>query len=208
MAAGAASISPAAQPASARNARVVSCMCRCLPWVSTSCHGSASSRAFRSDRGRMIDRRAQGRRPVTRLRWVDLMASWPIIDAASEFELERTRARLPAASDAAELRTGALLLVVFCGGASALSLTAGADGSWVVMFCGLAVLYGLAGLVEFEVGAVYTDCSLPVLMAMLILLSPSLVPWCVAVGTALGAAVKASQGTRHVSRLVPAVAQF
>jgi HD-GYP domain-containing protein (c-di-GMP phosphodiesterase class II) len=136
------------------------------------------------------------------------MASWPIIDAASEFELERTRARLPAASDAAELRTGALLLVVFCGGASALSLTAGADGSWVVMFCGLAVLYGLAGLVEFEVGAVYTDCSLPVLAAMLIALPASLVPWCVAVGTALGAAVKASRGARHVSRLVPAVAQF
>ena len=43
---------------------------------------------------------------------------------------------------------------------------------------------------------------------MLILLPPSLAPWCVAVGTALGAAVKASRGARHVSRLVPAVAQF
>jgi HD-GYP domain-containing protein (c-di-GMP phosphodiesterase class II) len=136
------------------------------------------------------------------------MTSWPIIDVASEFELRRTRARLPTASDQAELRTGALLLVVFCCGAAALSLAAGAGGSSVVMFGGIAALYGLAGLVEFEVGSVYTDCSLPVLTAMFILLPPSLVPWCVAVGTALGAAVKASQGARHVSRLVPAVAQF
>ncbi len=136
------------------------------------------------------------------------MTSWPIIDAASECELERTRARLPTASDRAELRTGALLLVVFCCGAAALSLAAGAGGSSVVMFCGLAAMYGLAGLVEFEVGSVYTDCSLPVLTAMFVLLPPSLAPWCVAVGTALGAAVKASRGARHVSRLVPAVAQF
>ena len=136
------------------------------------------------------------------------MTSWPIIDVASECELERTRARLPTASDRAELRTGALLLVVFCCGAAALSLAAGAGGTSVVMFCGLAALYGLAGLVEFEVGAVYTDCSLPVLTAMLILLPPSLAPWCVAAGTALGAAVKASRGASHVSRLVPAVAQF
>jgi HD-GYP domain-containing protein (c-di-GMP phosphodiesterase class II) len=136
------------------------------------------------------------------------MTSWPIIDVACERELQRTRARLPTASDRAELRTGSLLLVVFCCAAAALSLAAGAGGSSVVMFCGLVALYGLAGLVEFEVGSVYTDCSLPVLTAMFVLLPPSLVPWCVAAGTALGAAVKASQGARHVSRLVPAVAQF
>ena len=87
----------------------------------------------------------------------------------------RARARAcPRASDRAELRTGALLLVVFCCGAAALSLAAGAGGSSVVMFCGLAALYGLAGLVEFEVGSVYTDCSLPVLTAMFILLPASL----------------------------------
>ena len=136
------------------------------------------------------------------------MTNWPIIDVACERELQRTRARLPTASDRAELRTGSLLLVVFCCAATALSLAAGAGGSSVVMFCGLVALYGLAGLVEFEVGSVYTDCSLPVLTAMFVLLPPSLVPWCVAAGTALGAAVKASRGARHVSRLVPAVAQF
>ena len=40
------------------------------------------------------------------------------------------------------------------------------------MFAVLAALYAVAGLVEFEVGAVYTDCSLPVLAAMLVALPP------------------------------------
>jgi len=130
------------------------------------------------------------------------------MDAASEIEVKRTRARLPVASEATEMRTGALFLLLFCLGATLLSDAAGASGPWGAVFCGLAVLYALSGLVEFEVGAAYTDCSLPVLTAMLIALPASTVPWCVAAGTVVGAAIKAARGARHVSRVVPAVAQF
>ena len=69
----------------------------------------------------------------------------------------------------------------------------------------LAALYALAGLVEFEVGTVYTDCSLPVLAAMLVALPPALVPWAVAAGAASSALLKAARGARHVSRTLPAV---
>ncbi len=135
------------------------------------------------------------------------MTSWPVMNALGDAEVERSRARLPAAPEAAELRAGVLLLAAFSGGALVLGVAAGTGGSWLGMLGVLAALYAVAGLVEFEVGAVYTDCSLPALAAMLIALPPTVVPWCVAIGAVLGAAVKAARGARHVSRVVPAVAQ-
>ena len=57
----------------------------------------------------------------------DPMTNWPIINASGDPEVERTRARLPTASESAELRTAALLLAAFCGGALLLSGTADAD---------------------------------------------------------------------------------
>ena len=135
------------------------------------------------------------------------MTNWLIINASGDPDVERTRARLPTASESAELRTAALLLAAFCGGALLLSETAPADSPPWTMFGVLAVLYAVAGLVEFEVGAVYTDCSLPILAAMMVALPPVLLPWGVAIGATLSAVVKAALGARHVSRVVPAVAQ-
>ena len=121
-------------------------------------------------------------------------------------EVERTRARLSEASGRPEARSGALLLTLFAAGASALTAAEGVSGSWAALFAVLAALYALAGLVEFEVGEIFTDCSLPVLAAMLVALPPALVPWAVAAGTTLGALVKAGRGARHISRVPPAVA--
>ena len=135
------------------------------------------------------------------------MTSWPTIHASGDLEVERTRARLPNASESAELRTGLLLLAMFC--ASAVWLTGTADDGtppWD-MFAILAVLYAVARLVEFEVGAVFTDCSLPILAAMVVALPPVLLPWGVLIGAALSAGFAAVRGDRHVSRVVPAVAQ-
>jgi HD-GYP domain-containing protein (c-di-GMP phosphodiesterase class II) len=133
------------------------------------------------------------------------MTSWPVTTALGEAEIERSRARLVAAPAPAELRTGTALLAAFAAGAVALGAPTGSG--WVWMLAVLAALYALAGLVEFEVGPVYTDCSLPVLAAMLIALPAQIVPWCVAAGVALGGLVKSLRGARHPARLVPAVAQ-
>jgi HD-GYP domain-containing protein (c-di-GMP phosphodiesterase class II) len=135
------------------------------------------------------------------------MTSWPVMSSRGDAEVELSRARLLSAPAAAELRTGAFLLVVFCGGALVFSLAAGLPGSWWGALVVLAGLYAVAGLVEFEVGPVYTDCSLAVLAAMLIALPPGVVPWCAAIGAGIGALVKVVRGVRHVSRVVPAVAQ-
>ena len=70
----------------------------------------------------------------------------------------------------------------------------------VAMFAVFAVLYAVARLVEFEVGAVFTDCSLPVLAAMVVALPPGLLPWGVAIGATLSAGINAARGARHVSR--------
>jgi HD-GYP domain-containing protein (c-di-GMP phosphodiesterase class II) len=69
------------------------------------------------------------------------------------------------------------------------------------------VLYAVARLVEFEVGAAFTDCTLPALAAMFVALPPATIPWCVAIGAMLGAGFNAARGARHFSRVVPAVAQ-
>jgi HD-GYP domain-containing protein (c-di-GMP phosphodiesterase class II) len=134
------------------------------------------------------------------------MSSWPIIDAASERDVEETRARLPAASERSELRTGALLLALFGAGALALNSAGGVTGVSLAMVGMLVLLYALAGLVEFEVGTVFTDCTLAALAAMLVTLPPAAVPWAVALGAALCATGKALQGRRHVSRVILAVA--
>src|SRR3954453_1046296 len=129
------------------------------------------------------------------------MRSWPTINASGDLEAERTRARLPTASGSAELRTGMLFLLLFSAGAVWLAWTA--DGStppWG-MIAALGVLYAVARLVEFEVGAVFTDCSLLVLAAMLVALPPEALPWSVTLGAALGAWAAAAQGDRHASRM-------
>jgi HD-GYP domain-containing protein (c-di-GMP phosphodiesterase class II) len=129
-----------------------------------------------------------------------------MIDTVGERDVEQTRARLPAASERSELRTGALLLALFGAGALALNAAGGGPGVSLAMVGTLVLLYALAGLVEFEVGAVFTDCSLAALAAMLVALPPAAVPWAVALGAALCATVKALRGARHISRVIPAVA--
>jgi HD-GYP domain-containing protein (c-di-GMP phosphodiesterase class II) len=83
----------------------------------------------------------------------------------------------------------------------------GFGSGWVGAFIVLVGLYAVAGLVEFEVGAVHTDCSLAALAAMLIALPPAAMPLCVAAGSTIGAAINVARESRHASRIVPAVAQ-
>ena len=135
------------------------------------------------------------------------MSDWTVIGASGDLEVARTRARLPAASDRAEMRTGAVLLAVFCAGALILGSTTGPSAVSLTTLCAFVVLYAVAGLVEFEVGAAFTDCTLPALAAMLVTLPPATIPWCVAISATLGAAINAARGARHISRVVPAVAQ-
>ncbi len=135
------------------------------------------------------------------------MSDWTVIGASGDLEVARTRARLPAASDRAEIRTGAMLLAAFCVGALILGATTGPSAVSVATVCAFVVLYAVAGLVEFEVGAAFTDCTLPALAAMLVTLPPATIPWCAAIGATLVAAVNAARGARHISRVVPAVAQ-
>jgi HD-GYP domain-containing protein (c-di-GMP phosphodiesterase class II) len=135
------------------------------------------------------------------------MSDWTVIGASGDLEVARTRARLPAASDRAEVRTGAVLLAAFCAGALMLGSTTGPSAVSVATLCAFVVLYAVAGLVEFEVGAVFTDCTLPALAAMLVALPPATVPWCVALWATLTAAVNVGRGVWHISRMVPAVAQ-
>ncbi len=135
------------------------------------------------------------------------MSDWTVIGASGDLEVARTRARLPAASERAEVRAGAALLSAFCAGALVLGSITGPTTVSVATICAFVVLYAVAGLVEFEVGAVFTDCTLPALAAMLVALPPATVPWCVAIAATLSAVINAAQGARHVSRVVPAVAQ-
>ena len=113
---------------------------------------------------------------------------------------------MPAAG--AERRAGLSLLALFIAGAIALAAGAGAGTGtdWIGAFIVLAGLYAIAGLVEFEVGTVHTDCSLAALAAMLVALPPAAIPWCVAAGALLRAVFNVARGTRHVSAIVPAVA--
>jgi HD-GYP domain-containing protein (c-di-GMP phosphodiesterase class II) len=121
-------------------------------------------------------------------------------------DVELTRARHLAPSDRAELRAGALALVLLLICATALTAAIGGGAPPPLTFAALAALYAVAGLVEYEVGAVHTDASVAVLAGMLVALPPAFLPWCVAAGAVLNAAVKAVQGTRHLSRIAPAVA--
>jgi HD-GYP domain-containing protein (c-di-GMP phosphodiesterase class II) len=121
-------------------------------------------------------------------------------------DIERARARHTTPSARAELRAALILLAAFVGGAVVLQSRFGAPGAWWWMLGVLAVLYAVAGLVEFEVGTVHTDCSVAVLAMMLVALPPAVIPWCVAAGALLNAVVKVVHGARHASRVVPAVA--
>ena len=129
------------------------------------------------------------------------------MNSADSLDIQRSRARHRMPSDRRELRAGLLLIALFASGAGGLAATVGADGSFWLALASLAVLYAVAGFVEFEVGALHTDCSVAVLAAMIVALPPAVLPWGVAAGALLNAAVKVVHGRRHVSRLVPAVAE-
>ena len=133
------------------------------------------------------------------------MTGWPL-HTLENTAVASTRARLCVRVEGAEWRTGLGLLAAFAAGAIALAGWAGVGSGWTVAFAVLALLYAIAGLVEFEVGTVHTDCSLAALAAMLVSLPPAVIPWCVAAGAALRAGFNVARGTRHVSAIVPAVA--
>jgi HD-GYP domain-containing protein (c-di-GMP phosphodiesterase class II) len=135
------------------------------------------------------------------------MTSWPL-QIGGDAEVESMRARLSVPVGVAERRAGILLLSAFGAGAVALTVLAGAGTGWVSAFVVLAVLYAIAGQVEFEVGSIHTDCSLASLAAMVVALPPAMIPWCVAAGATLGALVNVAREARHVSRVIPAVAQL
>ena len=73
-------------------------------------------------------------------------------------------------------------------------------------FVALAGLYAIAGLVEFEVGTIRTDCSLAALAAMLVALPPALIPWCAAAGPRSASRQDRPRDAARLA-LVPAVAQ-
>ena len=133
------------------------------------------------------------------------MTGWPL-HSLEDVEVASARARLCVPVERAEWRTGIGLLAACAAGAIALAGWAGVGSGWTVAFVVLALLYAIAGVVEFEVGTVHTDCSLAALAAMLVALPPAVIPWCVAAGAALRAVVNVARGTRHVSAIVPAVA--
>ena len=119
----------------------------------------------------------------------DLAAHQSVGDAEVE---SHARAAAAARAVARSGGPGWLLLALFAAGATVLADHAGVGhGSIGATFAVLAALYAVAGLVEFEVGPVNTDCSVASLAAMLVTLPPALIPWCVAVGAALGAGGRA-----------------
>jgi hypothetical protein len=101
-----------------------------------------------------------------------------------------------------------VLLGAVVGGAVALAGAYPPESGWIGAFLVLAGLYAVGGLVEFEVGAVHTDCSLAALAAMLVVLPAAVLPWCVALGSLTGAGVNVVRASRHWSRMTPAVAQI
>jgi HD-GYP domain-containing protein (c-di-GMP phosphodiesterase class II) len=133
------------------------------------------------------------------------MSTWPL-QIGGDAEVESMRARLSAPVGVAERRAGFLLLGAFGAGAVALTISAGVGTGWVGAFVVLAILYAIAGQVEFEVGTIHTDCSLASLAAMMVALPPAVIPWCVAAGATLGALVNVAREARHISRVIPAVA--
>jgi HD-GYP domain-containing protein (c-di-GMP phosphodiesterase class II) len=133
------------------------------------------------------------------------MTGWPL-HTLGDADVEATRARLCVPVAGRERRAGLGLLALFAALATALLVVGGTGSGWILAFAVLAVLYAIAGLVEFEVGTVHTDCSLAALAAMLVALPPALIPWCVGAGAALRAVSNVARGRRHVSAIVPAVA--
>ena len=154
----------------------------------------------------MIEREAQAEAAPAEALGVNLFPAWTR-QSRGEAAVESMRARLCVPAERAERRASAGLLIVFVAGAAALVATVGVGSGWAPTFVALAGLYAIAGLVEFEVGTIRTDCSLAALAAMLVALPPALIPWCAGVGTTIGVTLKIARGVRHRSRLVPAVAQ-
>src|SRR4051794_28781008 len=134
------------------------------------------------------------------------MSAWSL-HIAGDAAVQSTRARLRLPAQPRERRAALALLAVFAAGALALSHRADVGGHWVGAFAVLAALYAVAGLVAFEVGPVNTDCSVAPLAAMLVMLPPALIPWCVVAGASARAAVRVVQRTRHISLSLPAGAQ-
>src|SRR6476620_6259415 len=89
-----------------------------------------------------------------------------------------TRARHLTPSDRAELRAGVLALAVFVACAAGLTAWVGGATPAPTMFIAMAALYAVAGLVEYEVGAIHTDATVAVLAGMLVALPPAFLPWC------------------------------
>jgi HD-GYP domain-containing protein (c-di-GMP phosphodiesterase class II) len=134
------------------------------------------------------------------------MSAWSL-HVVGGAEVESTRARLRLPAQPRERPAGLALLAAFAAGSLLLAQHAGVGGDWIEAFVVLAVLYAVAGLVAFEVGPVNTDCSVAPLAAMLVMLPPALIPWCVAAGASARAAVRVVQRSRHISLSLPAVAQ-
>jgi HD-GYP domain-containing protein (c-di-GMP phosphodiesterase class II) len=130
------------------------------------------------------------------------------LHTVGEAEVESARARLCVPAAPAERLAGRILGVAFLTGAAVLAAAGGLDAAWSGVFVVLAALYAIAGLVEFEVGSIHTDCSLAALAAMLVALPPAMIPWCVAAGATLSAVSNVVRRMRHVSRIVPAVSQL
>ena len=134
------------------------------------------------------------------------MSTWSL-HIVGDAEVESTRARLRRPAQPRELRAGLALLTVFVVGSLLLAPHVGVGDDWIGAFVVLAALYAVAGLVTFEVGSIGTDCSVATLAAMLVALPPAMIPWCVAAGAAMRAAVRVLQRSRHISLCLPAVAQ-
>ena len=98
----------------------------------------------------------------------DLMTDWPL-HTLEDAEVGVHRARVCACRwSAPSGGRGLGCSAAFAVGAIALAGWAGVGSGWTVAFVVLALLYAVAGLVEFEVGTVHTDCSLAALAAMLV----------------------------------------
>ena len=132
------------------------------------------------------------------------MTGWPL-HTNENTAVASTRARLCVPVRGCRVADRARAAAAFAAGAIGLVGWAGVGSGWTVAFVVLALLYAVAGLVEFEVGTLDTDCSLAALAAMFVSLPPAVIPWCVAAGAALRA-VFTSRAHPHVSAIVPAVA--
>lgn len=78
---------------------------------------------------------------------------------------------------------------------------------WALIGVGV-VVYAVASSIEFEIGSASAVPTEPVLVAMLLLIPPSLVPLCVVAGLALSSVVIEARTGRHEPWLVTACSSF